>query len=448
MTATAQPSKSGEVKYLECIQSDTRSLAAKLVASDDAEAVFCGLQLAESVADENLFVGFGMTSRTGDAFTGRGNLVGTSSRLDTFYLKKQAKAGRVDIERYLSAIELRTGERWRFLTLTMPKLKGYEFAAVMKVFDDAFKMLRDTRHFWKKKVRAGTKSKEFTLGDEWASEGRGWTLDDDGFHVHAHLIVASQWIENRKINQKTGEKYYRELAEEWKKALVKSARKNGVVLDFNTGDGLPIVDVRLIKNKATGEGEISLKDAIAETAKYITKQGVLENLPVEQVMSINRYLKGKRMIEPLGDANQRKGKSAPKSVPVETRIDDKEPMTFIETDDAATDTYVLYTKTIETFSHLKRVCLTLIERGETGEAEARIKRAFEKRRVYRKRQLARMYPAAEFMTLDGELFCFDDYEVCDFREKCSRPIMRADALSTAFGTERTGNNEIKLGFVQ
>jgi hypothetical protein len=415
--AAQQSSKSGEIKYLECIQSDTRALAGKLVASDDAESIYCGLQLAESVADENLFVGYGMTSRTGDAFTGRGNLVGTSSRLDTFYLKKQAKAGRADIERYLSAIELRTGERWRFLTLTMPKLRGCEFADVMKVFDGGFKYLRDTRHFWKKKIRAGTKSKEFTLGDEWEREGRGWTLDADGFHVHAHLIVASQWIENRKINKKTGEKYHRELAEEWKKALVKSARKNGVVLDFNTGDGLPIVDVRLIKSKATGVGEISLKDAIAETAKYITKQGVLEKLPVEQVMSINRYLKGKRMIEPLGEANQRKGKGTPKSVNVETVSDDKEPMTFIGTgDDTATDTYVLYTKTIETFSHLKRACLTLIRRGETGEAEARIKRAFDKRRAYRKRQLARMYPAAEFMTLNGELFCFDDYESSDFRE--------------------------------
>jgi ATP-dependent DNA ligase len=33
-----------------------------------------------------------------------------------------------------------------------------------------------------------------------------------------------------------------------------------------------------------------------------------------------------------------------------------------------------------------------------------------------------MYPAAEFMTLDGELFCFDDYEAGDFREIQSRPI--------------------------
>ncbi len=418
MTPTAQQSsKSGEVKYLECIQNDTRVLAGKLVASDDAESIYCGLQLAESVADENLFVGYGMTSRTGEVFNGRGNLVGTSSRLDTFYLKKQAKAGRADIERYLSAIELRSDERWRFLTLTMPKLRGCQFADVMKVFDGACKYLRDTRHFWKKKIRAGTKSKEFTLGDEWEREGRGWTLDADGFHVHAHLIVAAKWIENRKINEKTGEKYYRELAEEWKKALVKSARKNGVVLDFNTGDGLPIVDVRLIKSRAMGESEISLKEAIAETAKYITKQGVLEQLPVEQVMSINRYLKGKRMIEPLGEANQRKGKGTPKSVTVGTVTGDKEPMTFIGTgDDAATDTYVLYTKTIETFSHLKRACLTLIRSGETGEAEARIKRAFEKRRAYRRRQLARMYPAAEFMTLDGELFCFDDYQVSDFRE--------------------------------
>jgi hypothetical protein len=417
MTATAQQSsKSGEVKYLECIQNDTRILAGKLVASDDAEAIYCGLQLAESVADENLFVGYGMMSKTGEVFNGRGNLVGTSSRLDSFYLKKQAKAGRADIARYLSEIKLQSGERWRFLTLTMPKLRGCEFPNVMKVFDDACKYLRDTRHFWKKKIRAGTKSKEFTPGDEWEREGRAWTLPADGFHVHAHLIVAAQWIENRKINKKTGEKYHRELAEEWKKALVKSARKNGVVLDFNTGDGLPIVDVRLIKSKAVGAGEISLKDAIAETAKYITKQGVLEKLPVEQVMSINRYLKGKRMIEPLGEANQRKGKGTPKSVTVETVSDDIQTTSFIEADDVATDTYVLYTKTIETFSHLKKACLTLIRRGETGEAEARIKRAFDKRRAYRRRQLARMYPAAEFMTLDGELFCFDDYELSDFRE--------------------------------
>jgi hypothetical protein len=180
---------------------------------------------------------------------------------------------------------------------------------------------------------------------------------------------------------------------------------------------LPIVDVRLIKSKATDAGEISLKDAIAETAKYITKQDVLEILPADELMSVNRYLKNKRMIEPLGDASKRKGKGKPKSAPVEPTADSREPMTFTGTGgDAATDTYVLYTKTIETFSHLKRACLTLIRRGETGEAEARIKRAFDKRRAYRKRQLARMYPAAEFMTLNGELFCFDDYEVCDFRK--------------------------------
>jgi hypothetical protein len=224
-------------------------------------------------------------------------------------------------------------------------------------------------------------------------------------------------LENRKVNETTGEKYHRELAENWKKALVKSANKNRVILEFNTDDGLPIVDVRLIKDKATNSGEISLTDAIAETAKYITKPTSMEHLPIDQIMEITNYLKGKRMIEPLGEANERKGKAKPRKMIVETDSDSLTPESIsISEQTDETDTFVLYTKTIETFSHLKRACLTLIRRGETGEAEARIKRAFEKRRAYRRRQLARMYPAAEFMTLDGELFCFDDYEACDFRE--------------------------------
>jgi hypothetical protein len=135
----AQPQQIEQITYLQSIQSDTHALANKLKNSDNAEAIFYGLQLAESVADENLFVGFGMTSKEGEVFTGRGNLVGTSSRLDRFYLQRQAKNARKDIERYLSAIKLQKGEKWRFLTLTMPKLRGVPFGLVMLIFDDALK---------------------------------------------------------------------------------------------------------------------------------------------------------------------------------------------------------------------------------------------------------------------------------------------------------------------
>jgi hypothetical protein len=352
MMTAAQPKQIEQVKYLQSIQSDTHKLAEKLKTSDNPEAIFYGLQLAECVADENLYVGFGMTNKDGEVFTGRGNLVGTSSRLDRFYLQKQARTGRGDIARYLSKVKLQTGEQWRFLTLTMPKLKGRRFALVMKVYDDAFKILRDSA-YWKKRVRAGTKSKEFTLGEEWQRERRPWTLDEDGFHIHAHLIVASKWLENRKTNETTGEKYHREFAENWKKALVKSAQKHRVVLEFNTDDGLPIVDVRLIKNKATNSGEISLTDAIAETAKYITKPTSMEHLPIEQIMEITNYLKGKRMIEPLGEANERKGKVKPEGAVVESDSDslNQESTSFSENTDA-NDTYVLEKQTIE--SSIKR----------------------------------------------------------------------------------------------
>jgi len=425
-TTSNPPGRNGQIKYLETIQADTRVLADKLKTSDDPEAIYYGLQLAESVADDNLFVGVGMTNKDGEVFTGRGNLVGTSSRLDRFYLKKQAKTGREDMGAYLGVIKLRNDERWRFLTLTMPKLKGYQFALVMSIFDTAFKKLRDNRKFWKKKIRAGAKSKEFTLGDEWNRQGRPWTLDDDGYHIHAHLIVAAKWIENRKINEKTGEKYYRELAEEWKKALVKSARKHGVVLDFNTDGGLPIVDVRLIKNRgeSVGAGEISLKDAIAETAKYITKQSTLEHLPVDQLMEISRFLKGKRMIEPLGEANKRKGRGTPKAAiaePVSDTIRDYSTLFENKRDD--TDTSVLEKQTIETFSRIRERCLAMIKAGRISAAEATIRAAFEKRRAFRKRYLARCYPDAEFMTLDGVAFCSEDFTISDFRERRERPIM-------------------------
>jgi hypothetical protein len=160
-----------------------------------------------------------------------------------------------------------------------------------------------------------------------------------------------------------------------------------------------------------------LTDAIAETAKYITKPTSMEHLPIEQIMEITNYLKGKRMIEPLGEANERKGKVKPKQTVLETDSDSltQESISISEQTDE-TDTSVLNTKTIESFTRLKSACLTLIRGGERGEAEARIKRAFDKRRAYRRRQLSRMYPTAEFMTLSGEVFCFDDYESSDFRE--------------------------------
>ncbi len=425
-TTSNPPGKNGQVKYLETIQNDTRVLADKLKMSNNPEAIYYGLQLAESVADDNLFVGVGMTNKDGEVFTGRGNLVGTSSRLDRFYLQKQARAGRKDVAAYLNPIKLRKDERWRFLTLTLPKLKGCQFAFVMSIFDTAFKKLRDNKKFWKKKIRAGAKSKEFTLGDEWKRQQRKWTLEEDGFHIHAHLIVAAKWIENRKVNEKTGEKYHRELAEEWKKALVKSARKHGVILDFNTNDGLPIVDVRLVKNRgeSVGAGEISLKDAIMETAKYITKQSTLEHLPVDQIMQINRYLKGKRMIEPLGEANKRKGKGTPKKAITELVSDPvREYSTLFENKRDDTDTYVLEKKTIETFSRIRTRCLEMIKAGRISAAEATIRVAFEKRRAFRKRYLARCYPDAEFMTLDGVAFCSDDFTISDFRQRRERPIM-------------------------
>ena len=146
----------------------------------------------------------------------------------------------------------------------------------------------------------------------------------------------------------------------------------------------------------------------------------MEHLPIEQIMEITNYLKGKRMIEPLGEANERKGKAKPRKTVVETNSDSltSESISISEQTDE-TDTSVLKKRTIESCARLKRECLELIERGETDAAAALVKRTFEKRRAFRRRHLTFLYPDAEFMTLDGEVFSSEDYEMGNFRGKHS-----------------------------
>jgi hypothetical protein len=120
----------------------------------------------------------------------------------------------------------------------------------------------------------------------------------------------------------------------------------------------------------------------------------------------------------LGEANERKGKAKPRKTVVETNSDSlsQESISISEQTDE-TDTFVLQKETIERCSRLKRECLELIERGDTGAAAALVKRTFEKRRAFRRRHLTLLYPNAEFMTLDGEVFSSEDYEMCNFREE-------------------------------
>ena len=370
--SAAQPAKLEQVSYLEAVQRDTEKLANKLLASDNATAILDGLLLAESVSNDNLFVGFEMKNAEGETFIGRGNLVDISSRLSRFYLQRTAKQNRKQIAKNLSGLKPRKGEQWRFITPTMPQLRGCSFAQTAKVYDDALVNLRNNKKFWKK-IRAGVRSREFTNGNkiERQKTKREWTLDD-GYHYHTHWIVLSTWLENRKG-------HYREFAELWKVALEKSAKANGVVLEFDTEDGLPIIDIRLIVDRrdVDNDAEISLEKAIQETAKYITKQDSLGELPVDQLIEISEFLRGKRMIEPLGEANQRKGSRTPKKAESAEVSNADNEISFSQHANAANDTtYVLETTTIEKNNSFKKKCLAVIQDGKIDEARRLIQLAF------------------------------------------------------------------------
>jgi hypothetical protein len=189
------------------------------------------------------------------------------------------------------------GERWRLITLTIPTLTGVGLKQTLEVFNCAWSLFRK-RAWWAGLIKAGIKGEEFTLGDEkrLKREQREWSADSDGYHVHVHVLVISEWVAWLK------------LGEEWTACLKKAAEKNRVPLAINTAHGRAVVDVRLVVEGASGaKGTISRNGAVEEVCKYITKAESWLQIPEQSLCEVVKVLRGRRMVDLLGQCNERRG---------------------------------------------------------------------------------------------------------------------------------------------
>jgi hypothetical protein len=189
-------------------------------------------------------------------------------------------------------------ERWRLITLTMPTLAGRGLSATLEVFGAAWKLLRK-RAWWRALVRAGVKGEEFTLGDakRLRRERREWDAGRDGYHVHAHVLVVSVWID------------WERLGEEWTACLEQAARRAGMALQIGTLHGRAIVDVREVVSRKRGSSRrvVEQASAVEEVCKYVTKAESWLRLPDDQLCEVARALRGRRMIEMVGELTRRRG---------------------------------------------------------------------------------------------------------------------------------------------
>jgi hypothetical protein len=341
---------------------------------------------------KNVWVGRDLHSETGECFDGYGSLFSCNS----IFCQHCAAARRRKVRRrMLSTIPTIKPDsytkRWRFVTLTCPTLKGVELVDALHFFQRSFSLLRK-RKFWTAKVQAGFKGVEFTTGES----SENWTLETDGYHVHIHALLLSDWLA------------WSELGEEWTQCLEKTAAEFGQTLIFNTSHGRAIVDVReaVEKKKRNTNKVVALNDAVAELTKYLTKAESWLKVSDAELVKIAELERLPRMFEFLAEA--RNSANTQLSCSDQTKPSDSERKSENVEQIASLDTKCLSDgepakrKPLGSLKQSWRELARLL----TFDFAKYLGAVVEKTQRIRKMQLAARYPFAVFQTLDGSDFSF------------------------------------------
>ncbi len=263
----------------------------------DSQALADSYLISESARIENYFITPHMVGEFGEDYEGLFTLTTLStSRLCPNYVADRAHASRKIVKERVRGTSRRVGLSHKLATLTKPKLIGAGIELDFKVFDDALVRLRKSK-WWTDRVVAAVKGEEVTLGDKkrLEKEKRRWDFVTDGYHVHAHILVYGKHLD------------WEELGGEWKKWLMKAAKKYDVTLEFNTKHGRPVVDVQKIEARERDDRDISEEAAVFEVCKYVVKGSEFARVPASQLIDVDRALRGRRMLEFWGEYNNRKG---------------------------------------------------------------------------------------------------------------------------------------------
>lgn len=230
----------------------------------------------------------------GDMFEGAGTLWACNERLCPSCLATRARRARGIVRAAVKRPTVREGQRWRFITLTMPTRPAAESSLLttLHVIARAWRLM-SKRDWWRETVQAGIKGVEFTLGSQkrLAEEKREWSAEIDGYNVHLHLLVLSGWV------------HWQRLRQEWSDCLRATWAELGIEQGINTRDGLAVCDVRLVvsrKKRGSRHGMISGEGAINEVAKYITKCESWNAIPGDQLIEVASIERWPRMFEVLG----------------------------------------------------------------------------------------------------------------------------------------------------
>jgi ribosomal protein L34 len=354
---------------------------------DNPQALADSYLISESAIQENYYITPRMIGEYGEEYEGLFTFTTLStSRLCPNYVAQQSHAARKVVKLRVLGTEKRVGCSHKLVTLTKPKMIGAGIEKDFAVFDDALVRFRKAI-WWTSRTFATVKGEEVTEGDkkQLEKEGRRWSFERDGYHLHAHLLTYSKFLQ------------WEELGELWKKCLKKAAKKHGVKLEFNTSHGRPVVDIRKVKARARDGKDISEEAAIFEVCKYVVKGSGFARLPASQLIELDRALRGRHMLEYWGEYNKRRGSKSRKAA---TYLDEKKQLT--DSEQAGSEKVELPKPEKRRARPLREIGAEMCAAGHEKEWAEMVQEVGRQRREWRKSDLITRFPFNIFYRIDGK----------------------------------------------
>jgi hypothetical protein len=339
----------------------------------DARAIAKSDLLVETYRARNIFHATDMhNGTTGEMFDGYGVLCQfISSRMSPAYLSVQGRRARKRIRETLSRTKLLVGERYRFLTLTMPYLKT-DVDIVLKIKDRATTLFKK-RQVWTANVRAAFLAEEMTVGESS-------TMRYTHYNAHSHALLVSKYIQQW------------EIADIWTDCVEKACSEYGVeFLMRNLVGNRLTVDIKDVATYGKKNGK-TLDESIDELCKYVVKGSDFDKVPTEKLVEIENALFSRQMIKSYGDFNNQKGKENSENVSKDTSLDTK----YITDGDAQ------FKPKQPRKPSLVEVGERMILEGKRDDWLEMLGLVAEQRREFRVDYLAHKMPFATFHTLDGK----------------------------------------------
>jgi hypothetical protein len=215
---------------------------------------------------ENQFLGDDLHNRqTGELYAGNGNLWSCGSKLCSSCVAKASNRSRNELTLSLKNQKLFSGESYQFITLTMPN-PGLPLLQTRSIMDRAWSLFRK-REYFIQQIRGGSKSEEFTI-------------TDNGYHYHFHLLCVTRFLSFDKFRH------------EWTECLRIAFNELNLPCKFNTADGLAMVKIKRLDSSVKG-----LKGAVLEVCKYVTKSDSWEKISDKDLLDIAAIERFPRMFE-------------------------------------------------------------------------------------------------------------------------------------------------------